>query len=107
MPLAEWQPPEVTMHFSINLLAWLLVGAAMGWLVSRLVRLRGRRPLLLNMAAGMIGALLAGLWVAPLIALPEQVAPPPSLDAMAVTSLGAVAVLVVVDGIWLWFRRLH
>ena len=92
----------------INLLAWLIVGSLMGWLVSRLVRARSREALLLNVAVGMVGALLAGWWIAPLIALPEDALRMlPSLDAIAVTSLGAVAVLLIVNAIPVLMRRRH
>jgi len=91
-----------------NLLVWLAVGALMGWLVSRLARVRRRSTMLLNFGVGMLGALLAGLWIAPLVALPEDALRAlPSLDAMAVTSLGAVAVLIVVNAIPVLFRRRH
>lgn len=93
---------------AINLLVWLAVGSLMGWLVSRLVRSRGREALLLNMLVGMVGALLAGWWVAPMIALPQDTLQRlPSLDAIAVTSLGAVAVLVIVNAIPFLARRRH
>ena len=90
----------------LDLVAWLLVGAVMGWLVSRLLRARSREALLLNLAVGMVGALLAGWWIAPLIALPDDAMRIlPSVDAIAVTSLGAVAVLVVVNAIPFLIRR--
>ena len=89
-----------------NLLVWLAVGALMGWLISRLVRVRRRSTLLMNFGVGMSGAMLAGLWLAPLVALPEDALRAlPSLDAMAVTSLGAAAVLIVVNAIPILFRR--
>ena len=83
-----------------NLLVWLVMGALMGWLVSRLARTRHRGALWLNLSVGMVGALLAGLWIAPLIALPDDVLSAlPSVDTIAVTSLGAGAVLGVVNAI--------
>ena len=91
-----------------NLLVWLAVGALMGWLVSRLARVRGRSKMLVNFGVGMLSALLAGVWIAPLVALPEDAMRAlPSLDAMAVTSLGAAAVLIVVNAVPILFKRRH
>jgi len=90
----------------LNLLVWLAVGALMGWLIGRLARVRRRSTMLLNLGIGMVGALLAGLWLAPLVALPEDARRAlPTVDAMAVTSLGAAAVLIVVNAIPVLFRR--
>ncbi len=92
----------------IDFVAWLAVGGLMGWLMSRLVRSRGREALLFNIGVGMVGALLAGWWIAPLIALPEdRLHRLPSLHAIAVTSLGAVGVLVIVNAIPFLVRRRH
>ena len=44
----------------------IVVGAILGWLTSIVLRIEAPRGILLNVAAGVAGALLTGLFIAPL-----------------------------------------
>ncbi|HEY4081720.1 MAG TPA: GlsB/YeaQ/YmgE family stress response membrane protein [Burkholderiaceae bacterium] len=82
-----------------NLMAWLLVGGLIGWMVSMLLRTGRRELVLVHIALGGLGALLAGWLLSPLVAGPS------SLAAFAVASLGAAALLSVVAAIASLIRR--
>jgi uncharacterized membrane protein YeaQ/YmgE (transglycosylase-associated protein family) len=52
----------------LNFLTWVLLGAALGWLGSRRTPGETAAGIMLNVAAGVVGAYLAGLLSAPLFA---------------------------------------
>ena len=51
----------------MGLLFMIVVGAILGWLGSIVARVEAPRGILLNIAAGLAGALLFGLFIAPFI----------------------------------------
>jgi uncharacterized membrane protein YeaQ/YmgE (transglycosylase-associated protein family) len=51
----------------MGLLFMIVVGAILGWLAAIVLKIEASRGILLNMAAGVAGALLAGLIVGPLL----------------------------------------
>ena len=51
----------------MGLLFMLIVGAILGWLAAILLRIEAPRGILLNIAAGVGGALLMGLFIGPLL----------------------------------------
>ena len=51
----------------MGLLFMLVVGAILGWLAAIVLRIEAPRGVLLNIAAGVAGALLMGLFIGPLL----------------------------------------
>lgn len=51
----------------MGLLFMIVVGAILGWLAAIVLKIEAPRGILFNMAAGIAGALLAGLVVGPLL----------------------------------------
>jgi uncharacterized membrane protein YeaQ/YmgE (transglycosylase-associated protein family) len=51
----------------MGLLFMLIVGAILGWLGAIVLRIEAPRGILLNIAAGVAGALLMGLFIGPLL----------------------------------------
>jgi len=51
----------------MGLLFMLVVGAILGWLGAIVLRIEAPRGILLNIAAGVAGALLMGLFIGPLV----------------------------------------
>jgi uncharacterized membrane protein YeaQ/YmgE (transglycosylase-associated protein family) len=76
----------------VNLMAWLMIGALVGWLAAQLLRLTPGPALFVNVLLGMLGASLAGWLLAPIITPPGSV-----LDGAAVALLGAVLLLVLAN----------
>ncbi|MBO0749994.1 MAG: GlsB/YeaQ/YmgE family stress response membrane protein [Porphyrobacter sp.] len=51
----------------MGLLFMIVVGAILGWLAAIVLKIEAPRGILLNMAAGVVGALLMGLFIGPLL----------------------------------------
>ena len=51
----------------MGLLFMIVVGAVLGWLAAIILRIEAPRGILLNIAAGIVGALLMGLFIGPLL----------------------------------------
>ena len=51
----------------MGLLFMIVVGAILGWLAAIILRIETPRGILLNIAAGIAGALLTGLFIGPLL----------------------------------------
>ncbi len=83
----------------VNFIVWLIVGAIIGWLASRLMG--QREGLLLNIVVGVVGAFIAGYVLTPLLGIGTINQGNFSLPALIVSLLGAVVLLAVVG----LFRR--
>lgn len=81
----------------LSLLAYLVVGAAMGWLASLLWRSSRWQDLGMNFGAGVAGASAAGWLAPPLVGAPPLAQNTVSLEALAVAVLGAMALLALLD----------
>jgi len=84
----------------VNFIVWLIVGAIIGWVASRLMRTRG--GLLLDIIVGIVGAFIAGLVLTPLLGIGTINQGNFSFAALIVSLLGAIILLLVVK---LIFRR--
>ena len=70
----------------MNLILWLVIGGILGWIASLVMHTNAQQGLILNIVVGIVGALLAGVLLAPLLDLewrrnraqPAPVRPPPS-----------------------------
>ena len=51
----------------MNLIIWLVVGGVIGWLASILMKTDGQQGLFLNVIVGIVGAMLAGWFIAPML----------------------------------------
>jgi len=79
----------------INLVAWTIAGACLGWLTSQwLGQPEGLR---LNLCAGIAGALIAGVGLAPLLHLGASEPNTFSWPALLAALLGAVIFLEAVS----------
>jgi uncharacterized membrane protein YeaQ/YmgE (transglycosylase-associated protein family) len=81
------------MHFIL----WTLLGATLGWLASRGLGSGDRLGLPRSMVVGASGALLAGLFMAPLVGNAPLTQLRLSLPSMLVAFAGAVVLLMVAD----------
>jgi uncharacterized membrane protein YeaQ/YmgE (transglycosylase-associated protein family) len=78
----------------VNFIVWLVVGAIIGWVASRLMG--QREGLLLNIIVGIVGAFLAGLVLTPLLGIGTINQGNFSLPALIVSLVGAIALLAIV-----------
>ena len=80
----------------INFIVWLIVGAIIGWLASRLMGTNGQQGLILDIVVGIVGALLAGWFLTPLLGIGTINQGDFSLPALLVSLVGAIILLAVV-----------
>lgn len=85
----------------MGLIILLIVGGLIGWLASIVMRTDGQQGILLNVVVGVVGALLAGLLLNPLIGGGNIMNGDFSASALLVSFLGAVVLLAIVN----LFRR--
>jgi uncharacterized membrane protein YeaQ/YmgE (transglycosylase-associated protein family) len=85
----------------MNLIIILIVGGLIGWVASILMRTNAQQGVLLNIVVGVVGALLAGLLLSPLLGTGNILQGNFSLAALLVSLLGSVILLAIVN----LFRR--
>jgi uncharacterized membrane protein YeaQ/YmgE (transglycosylase-associated protein family) len=85
----------------MNFIIWLIVGALVGWLASIVMKTNAQQGWLLNIIVGIVGAMLAGWFIAPLLGTGTINQGDFSLSALFVSFLGAVILLAIVN----LFRR--
>jgi uncharacterized membrane protein YeaQ/YmgE (transglycosylase-associated protein family) len=83
----------------MNLIIWLVVGGVIGWLAS--VVMRTNEGILLNVVVGIVGALLGGWLISPLVGAGTINQADFSIAGLGVSFLGAVILLAIVN----LFRR--
>jgi uncharacterized membrane protein YeaQ/YmgE (transglycosylase-associated protein family) len=84
----------------MGILVWLIVGGVVGWLASIVMRTDAQQGILLNVIVGIVGALLAGFIVSPMIGV-GTINEGISVATFLVSLVGAVILLAIVN----LFRR--
>lgn len=79
----------------------LIVGGLIGWVASMIMRTDGQQGILLNIVVGIVGALLAGFIVTPLIGGAPITSGEISIQSIVVSLLGAIVLLAIIN----LFRR--
>ncbi|WP_269633602.1 GlsB/YeaQ/YmgE family stress response membrane protein [Pelomonas sp. BJYL3] len=81
----------------VNLIVLLVMGGLIGWVASLLMRTDGQQGLLLNVVVGIVGAAIAGIFISPILGIPTINQGVFSIGALAVSLLGAVILLAIVN----------
>ncbi len=85
----------------MNVIVWLLVGGVIGWLASLVMKTDNQQGVLLNVLVGIVGSVLAGWVISPLVGAGTINQGNFSLPSLVVSFIGAVILLAVVN----MFRR--
>jgi uncharacterized membrane protein YeaQ/YmgE (transglycosylase-associated protein family) len=85
----------------MGLIVLLIVGGLIGWVASMIMRTDGQQGIFLNIVVGIVGALLAGFIVTPLIGGAPITSGVLSLQSILVSLVGAVLLLAIIN----LFRR--
>ena len=85
----------------MGIIIWLIVGGIIGWLASMIMRTDAQQGVVLNVVVGIVGALLGGWLISPLVGVGTINQDAFSLPAMLVSLVGAVILLAIVN----LFRR--
>jgi uncharacterized membrane protein YeaQ/YmgE (transglycosylase-associated protein family) len=81
----------------ISFIVWIIVGGLLGWVASMIMRTDAQQGTFLNIIVGIIGAVLAGWLISPLVGVPTINQGDFSIAALAVSLLGAVGLLAIVN----------
>jgi uncharacterized membrane protein YeaQ/YmgE (transglycosylase-associated protein family) len=84
----------------MGILVWLIVGGVVGWLASIVMRTDAQQGILLNVVVGIVGALLAGFVVSPMLGI-GTINQGISIATFLVSLVGAIILLAIVN----LFRR--
>ena len=80
----------------MNIIIWLVVGGLIGWLASRLMHTGAQQGIFMDVAVGVVGALLGGWFLTPPLGVSTINQNNFSLASLVVSLLGAMALLALV-----------
>ena len=85
----------------MNFIIWLIVGGVIGWLASIVMKTDGQQGIILNVVVGIVGALLGGWLISPMVGAGTINQDNFSMPALLVSFAGAAILLAIVN----LFRR--
>lgn len=85
----------------MDLIVWLVVGGIVGWLASMLMGTNAQQGIILNVVVGIVGAVLGGWFISPLVGVSTINQGNLSLPSLVVSFVGAAILLGIVS----LFRR--
>jgi len=80
----------------MNFVIWLIAGALVGWVASRIMKTSGRQGLIIDIVVGIVGALLAGYFLSPLLGVSTINQGNFSIPALLMSLAGAIILLFLV-----------
>ncbi len=81
----------------MNFIIWLIVGGLIGWLASIMMKTNDQQGMFLNVIVGIVGAMVAGWFISPLVGVGTINQNNFSLPALLVSFVGAAILLAVVN----------
>jgi len=81
----------------MGIILWLVIGGVVGWLASLVMRRDGSMGIPMNIVVGIIGSLLGGWLISPMIGAPSINSGSISAASLFVSFLGAVILLAIVN----------
>lgn len=84
----------------MGILIWLIVGGLVGWVASIIMRTNAQQGILLNVLVGIVGAVLAGFFISPMVGV-GTINQGLTAGSFLVSLLGAIVLLAIVN----LFRR--
>lgn len=85
----------------MNFIIWLVVGGLIGWVASMIMKTDAQQGVILNVVVGIVGALLGGWLISPLLGAGTVNQGDFSIAGLVVSLIGAIILLAVVN----LFRR--
>lgn len=81
----------------MNLIIWLCVGGVIGWVASIMMKTNGQQGIILNVVVGIVGAMLGGFFISPLVGVGTINQQNFSVPSLLVSLVGAVILLAAVN----------
>lgn len=85
----------------MNIIIWLVVGGLLGWVASMIMKTDSQQGILLNVVVGIVGALIAGFVLTPMLGQGTINSGDFSLMGLVLSLVGAIILLAMVN----LFRR--
>ena len=85
----------------MNFIIWLVVGGLIGWVASKIMNTDAQQGIFLNIVVGLVGSMLGGWLVAPLLGSGTVNQNDVSIMGLLSSLIGAVILLAIVN----FFRR--
>ena len=85
----------------MNFLIWLIVGGVIGWVASLVMKTDHQQGIILNIVVGIVGAMLGGWFISPLVGVSTINQDVFSIASLGVSLVGAIILLAIVN----FFRR--
>ncbi len=81
----------------MNLIIWLVVGGVIGWVASLIMKTDAQQGIFLNVVVGIVGALLGGWLLSPMVGAGTLNQGDFSVPGLLVSLVGAIILLFVVN----------
>ncbi len=81
----------------MNFIIWLVMGGIIGWLASLMMKTDGQQGIILNVVVGVIGAMIGGWLLSPLMGVGTINQDNFSLASLVVSFVGALILLAAVN----------
>ncbi|HEY7799815.1 MAG TPA: GlsB/YeaQ/YmgE family stress response membrane protein [Hyphomonadaceae bacterium] len=81
----------------MNFIVWLVVGGIIGWVASLIMKTDAQQGVFLNVVVGIVGALLGGWLISPLVGEGTVNQGDFSLGGLLVSLVGAIILLFIVN----------
>ena len=81
----------------MGFIIWLVVGGICGWLASMIMRTNAQQGIILNVVVGVVGAMLGGWFISPMVGAGNINDSNFSLGSLLVSLVGAVILLAIVN----------
>ena len=85
----------------MNFIIWLVVGGLIGWIASKIMNTDAQQGIFLNIVVGIVGSMLGGWLIAPLLGSATVNQNDFSLRGLIASLIGALILLAIVN----FFRR--
>jgi len=81
----------------MNIIIWLVVGGLIGWVASMIMRTDAQQGVLLNVVVGIVGSMLGGWFIAPLLGSGTVNQNDFSIRGLLASLVGAIILLAIVN----------
>lgn len=81
----------------MNFIIWLVVGGLIGWIASKIMRTDAQQGVFLNIVVGIVGSMLGGWLISPLVGAGTINQSDFSLSGLFVSLVGAVILLALIN----------
>ncbi|GAC1502587.1 MAG: GlsB/YeaQ/YmgE family stress response membrane protein [Steroidobacteraceae bacterium] len=81
----------------MNFIIWLIVGGLIGWIASMIMRTDAQQGMILNIVVGIVGSMLGGWFVAPLLGSATINQNDFSIRGLLASLIGAIILLAIVN----------